>query len=332
MMMTLGKRIDAISALGRYMLSDDPDWQTSKAYAVQANAWFTPEHVDMATHHIAQYLSDRDRLHSWMHPYKFPDTPRRIGIVMAGNIPLVGFHDFLCTLLCGHHPYIKLSSKDQVLLPHLIQWLIQHEPVFANTIRCVEQLRGCEAYIATGSNNSARYFTQYFARFPHIIRQNRTSVAVLDGSETEEDLYLLGRDIFTYYGLGCRNVTQVCVPEGYSFDPLLHALTAYSHYMTHHKYKHNFDYHLSVYLLNNIPVLTNDVILLVANELPFSAVSVLHYRYYSDRKQLVEALHTDDQIQTIVGKDHTPFGMAQSPAPDEYADGVDTMAFLCGLD
>jgi hypothetical protein len=192
-------------------------------------------------------------------------------------------------------------------------------------------LKGCDAYIATGSNNSARYFEQYFARFPHIIRRNRTSVAVLDGTETTVELYLLGRDIFSYFGLGCRNVTQVCVPEGYDFVPLLKELDSYEPFMNHNKYRNNYDYHLALYLLNRVHYLSNGSLLMVENDIPFSAVSVVHYRYYTDKAELIRGLQQSADIQAVIGHGLIPFGAAQFPELDQYADGIDTMAFLSGL-
>lgn len=250
---------------------------------------------------------------------------------MAGNIPLVGFHDFLCGFVSGHELFLKLSSKDEVLLKHLIEKLYSWHPELENEIHIADNLKNCDAYIATGSNNTARYFEQYFGKYPNIIRRNRTSVAILEGDETEDELNALAKDVFTYYGLGCRNVTQVCVPKGYQFDKLLDVFAEDKDLIHHHKYKNNFDYHLAIYLLNKVPCLTNDMVLLVENELPFSAVSVLHYRYYTDMKALVKELEASNDIQTIVGRGFTPFGTSQQPSLSEYADGADTMKFLSEL-
>jgi hypothetical protein len=250
---------------------------------------------------------------------------------MAGNIPLVGFHDFLCGFLSGHTIFMKLSSKDEVLLRHLIEKLIEWEPEVAAQIHIADNLKNCDAYIATGSNNTARYFEQYFGKYPHIIRKNRTSVAILEGDETEDELYALAKDVFTFYGLGCRNVTQVCVPRGYDFATLQQVFQRYDEYILHHKYKNNYDYHYAIYLLNRVPHISNGSLLMVENELPFSAVSVLHYRYYDDMQALARELEQRNDIQTIVGRGFTPFGAAQVPSLSDYADGVDTMAFLCSL-
>jgi len=325
------KRIELLVRLGKYMLSEDELWLDIQDRAQRMNAWFTQEHINTAVKYIAEEFLDAEKLNEWIAEYTLPLESRKVGIVTAGNIPLVGFHDFLCGFISGHEIYLKLSSRDDVLLPHLIGKLAAWEPAVAQQIHIAENLKNCDAYIATGSNNTARYFEQYFARHPHIIRKNRTSVAILEGDETDRELAELGKDVFIYYGLGCRNVTQLCVPQGYDFLHLLETFNAYDHYIHHHKYKNNYDYHFAIYLLNKVPFLTNDSLMLVENKLPFSAVSVLHYRYYDDVKTLTHELESGKEIQTIVGRGFTPFGTAQKPSLNDYADGVDTMAFLCSL-
>ncbi len=325
------QRIGLLAKLGGYIKENGEAWQDVKRLAVVRNGWFTPEHIDEAAAHIAAEYLDEAALRAWISRYRPTTSPRKLGIVMAGNIPLVGFHDFLCGFLSGHKVLLKLSSKDTVLIAHLIKVLSEWEPAVLEQVHTAEMLKGCDAYIATGSNNTARYFEQYFGKYPHIIRRNRTSVAVLDGSETEEELEALGRDVFTYFGLGCRNVTQLCVPEGYDFSPFLQKMEAYKAFNDHNKYRNNYDYHLALYLLNRVPYLDNGSLLLVENPLPFSAVSVMHYRYYSDRETLLPELRGSADIQAIIGRGGLPFGTAQRPRLDDYADGVDTMAFLCAL-
>jgi hypothetical protein len=192
-------------------------------------------------------------------------------------------------------------------------------------------LKNCGAYIATGSNNSARYFEYYFAKYPHIIRRNRTSVAILDGTETPAELEALADDVMLYFGLGCRNVTKVFVPENYNFDPLLKALRKYLHLADHHKYKNNYDYNLALVLLGNAVHIAADNIILQESSSVFSPISVLHYSYYTDAAALGEELKVNNDLQCIVGHGFTPFGMAQQPSLSDYADGVDTMQFLTGL-
>ena len=325
------KRISLLSKLGDYLLGQSEDWQRIKTLAVVQNGWFTPEHIDEAVTQIATGYLDATKLRDWLSGYKLPDQPRKVGIVMAGNIPLVGFHDLLCGFLSGHNLLLKLSSKDTVLIEHMIRKLGEWDESVLEQIQTAEMLKGCDAYIATGTNNTARYFEQYFGKYPHIIRKNRTSVAVLDGSETTDEIAALGKDIFSYFGLGCRNVTQLCVPEGYDFTPFLQSMEAYRSFGDHNKYRNNYDYHLALYLLNRVPYLDNGSLLLVENDLPFSAVSVLHYRTYKNGAALIRELQQSPDIQAVIGHGALPFGTAQQPALSDYADGVDTMAFLCGL-
>ncbi len=329
--MNTEQRIDLLVRLGKYIAENGEAWQEAKQLAIIQNAWFTQEFIDLACSHISSEYLDEAKLRQWISKYQLPQTVAQVGIVMAGNIPMVGFHDFLCGLVSGQRLLLKLSSKDAVLIPHLVRKMSEWEPEILTQIHFAEMLKGCDAYIATGSNNTARYFEQYFAKYPHIIRRNRTSVAILDGSETAEDFTELGKDIFSYFGLGCRNVTQICVPEGYDFVPLLHNLESYHHFIDHNKYRNNYDYHLALYLLNRVRYLDNGSLLLVENEIPFSAVSVLHYRYYTDKAALLSELKQNNDIQAIVGSGGIPFGTAQHPALDDYADGVDTMEFLCNF-
>jgi len=330
-MLSIEKRIDVLSRLGQYILSNDTGWQEAKHRALLANSWFTQGNIDLAIKSIAENFLQKNKLQTWLKNYPLITHPKKLGIVMAGNIPLVGFHDFLCGFVSGHQLFLKLSSKDEVLIRHLIQQMINYEPVIAQQIIIADMLKGCDAYIATGSNNTARYFEQYFGKYPNIIRKNRTSVAILDGTETEEELSLLADDIFSYFGLGCRNVTQVCIPKGYDLTKLITTCDKYGDLILHHKYKHNYDYYLAIYLLNRVPYLTNDTMLLVENEVPFSAVSVLHYKYYDDIDTITKSLTDSDDIQCIIGHNHLPFGSAQCPTLSDYADGIDTMKFLSVL-
>lgn len=331
MSISLNRRLDLLQELGEYMRSNNAEWEEVKLRATGANAWFTLSHINIAAENIATEFLQKDKLSTWISGYTIPHTAKTVGIIMAGNIPMAGFHDFLCGFVSGHRLMLKLSSKDEVLLTHIVAKLTEWEHAVAEQVFVADRINNCDAYIATGSNNSARYFEQYFGKYPHIIRKNRTSVAVLDGSESDEELQLLADDVYQYFGLGCRNVTQLCVPEGYDFQRLLNIFRKNNYYADLHKYKNNYDYHLAIYLLNRVPYMSNESLLMVENELPFSAVSVLHYRYYSDRKALLLQLRNSEDIQAIMGHDLIPFGQSQKPALLDYPDGVDTMAFLCGL-
>lgn len=338
-MMELSQKLTALQRLGAYMSGQGTEeeretLQEVKQRAYVQNGWFTPEFIDLAISNICQYYLDQDKLRQWLAAYPGfgePAQQKKVGIVAAGNIPLVGFHDWLTGFLSGHEIRIKLSSKDSVLLPHLLNKLQEWHPEAAAYTSIQDMLKDCDAYIATGSNNSARYFNYYFAKYPHIIRRNRTSVAVLQGNESPEELEALADDVMLYFGLGCRNVTKVYVPEGYTFGPLLEAFTKYAYMADHNKYKNNFDYNLALFLLNSTPCLTNDSILLQENESIFSPISVLHYGYYSNREELEEQLRKNEDLQCLVARDAIPFGQAQKPSLSDYADGVDTAAFLHSL-
>jgi hypothetical protein len=331
--MNLQHRMHIMSALGDYMGSDSPGWQLAKNEASEKNGWFLPAFVDLAAARIREAFLLPRKLDEWTGRYPVPDRqpdPKTVGLVLAGNIPLVGFHDMLCVFISGHRQLIKPSSRDHVLVTHIVNWLWNHYPDTTDWIQTADILRGGDAYIATGSDHSARYFEQYFARFPHIIRRNRTSVALLDGTETTEELDRLSDDIQTYFGLGCRNVTQLLVPLGYDFIPLLGALRKYEYFTDAHKYRNNFDYNLAIALMNKQYYMSNGSILLIENENPVSPIGQLHYRYYSSAAEAL-TLMDREKIQCLVGHGHLPFGQAQHPGLSDYADGVDTMAFLISL-
>ena len=323
------------ASLGEHMLSDDASWLQARERASRENGWFTPEFINLALQQIAHSFLRRDLLESWAASYGLPGTaptPRNIGIVMAGNIPLVGFHDLLCVFISGHRAVVKASSKDRVLMEHLVakmaacsgeKW--QNDVVFA------DMLKNCDAYIATGSNNSAGYFEYYFGKYPHIIRRNRTSVAVLRGTESTEDLEKLADDVYQYFGLGCRNVTKIFVPTSYDFIPLLNTFKKYYYLADHHKYKNNYDYNLALHILNKQYYMSNNSLLLVENDSPFSPISQLNYSFYDDFQDLIASLRSREDLQCIVASGEVPFGQAQHPSLTEYADGVDTMKFLISL-
>jgi hypothetical protein len=332
--MDLQQRINLMVQLGKYMLSNDEEWLDIKNKAARDNAWFTEDFVNLSVSNIANQFLQEEKLENWAKNYLVNDTvsiPKNVGIVMAGNIPLVGFHDFLCVFISGHQQTIKASSKDEVLIKFLVKKLYEWEITVQNDVGFAENLKNCDAYIATGSNNSSRYFDYYFGKYPHIIRRNRTSVAVLDGTESEEDLNKLSDDIQLYFGLGCRNVTKLYVPKNYVFIPLLHALRKFDHYFLYHKYKHNYDYQLAILMMGNKFYMTNETVVFAENESIFSPVSQVNYEFYDDSIALSEKLLLNKDIQCIVGKEFTAFGTAQQPLLTDYADGIDTMAFLASI-
>ena len=332
--MNLQKRIDLLARLGNYMLSADEEWHEAKEKASLENTWFTPQFVDLSVNNIARSFLCKSNLDSWSIQYKLPQenkNPRIVGIVMAGNIPLVGFHDLLCVFISGHKALIKPSSKDEKLVKHLAKKLIEWDPEIDTLIQFSERLKNCEAYIATGSNNSSRYFEYYFGKYPNIIRRNRTSVAILTGKEKNEVLEKLADDVYQYFGLGCRNVTKIYVPTGYDFVPLLAAFKKYNHLADHSKYRNNYDYHLAIHILNNRFYMSNNSIMLVEDVSVFSPISQLNFEYYEDKEQLISSLKIRTDLQCIIGNGFLDFGSAQSPSVTDYADGVDTLKFLTSL-
>ena len=331
--MNLQNRIEVMAVLGEYLQKNNEEWQTVKQTATQKNPWFTEEFINKATEAITNQFLNKEKLINWCSHYHLDDliTPKNIGIVMAGNIPMVGFHDFLSVFISGHTQTVKLSSKDDILMPHLIQKIGEWAQESKNRIIIAQQLKGCDAYIATGGNQSAVYFEQYFSKYPNIIRKNRTSVAILSGSETDEELKNLAEDIQSYFGLGCRNVTKIYVPENYDFIPFLNSFKSFNHFREHHKYSNNYDYQLSILLLNNIKYMSNENLLLVEDEKIFSPISVLHYEFYQNRDKTIEKLNKNDEIQCIVGSNQIQFGQSQNPDLFSYADGIDTLEFLLSL-
>ena len=327
--MKIQNRIELLAHLGKYLQNGSSEWQQTQLEASQKNPWFIPEFITLSIKNIAEQFLDENKLSEWVNQYQIPEnsSSNNIGIVMAGNIPMVGFHDFLCAFVCGHKQTIKLSSKDDVLLKHLVTQMIQWEPKAQELVAFAENLKSCDAYIATGSNNSARYFDYYFSKYPHVIRRNRTSAAILNGKESPEQLELLADDISVFFGLGCRNVTKLFVPGNYDFIPLLEALKKYSFLGEHHKYKNNYDYYLSIQIMNNRFYMTNGSIVLVENDSLFSPISQLNYSFFTDEKIVLESLTKNPDVQCLIGST-IPFGNAQKPALNDYADGVDTMQFL----
>ena len=328
--MYLEQRIDLLARLGEYCLSKAPAWEAARHRAHAQNGWFIPEFIEEAVKQIATQFLQRGKLEEWAARYELaaePEAVKTVGLIMAGNIPLVGFHDLLAIFVSGHRQLIKPSGRDEALVRHLVGQLVEMDERVAGRIGFADRLNGCDAYIATGSNNSARYFDYYFGKYPNLIRRNRTSVSILTGEESPEELAALADDVNLYFGLGCRNVTQIAVPAGYDFLPLLEAFGKYQFLSDLTKYKHNYDYQLTLLILNKKYYMTNGSILLTEDASPFSPISVLHYVYYRPG-EAPPAPEASDEIQCIVGRGHVPFGRAQQPGLADYADGVDTMEFL----
>ncbi|MBX2916288.1 MAG: acyl-CoA reductase [Cyclobacteriaceae bacterium] len=322
----LGNRIKSLNKAGREQLYER---------ASLSNAWFTTASVQNALDGITLFL-ESETLRSWTSQYPPAPNQKTVGIAMAGNIPLVGFHDLLCVLISGHNALVKLSSQD-ALMEVLINWLIEIEPHFANQIKIEERLNAAEAMIATGSDNTSRYFEYYFRSRPHIIRKNRSSCAVIMGEEPNDALMELGKDVFTYFGLGCRNVAKVFIPEEYSFTNLLDAWQPYQEIIHHHKYANNYDYQKSILLVNQTPFFDSGFVLVTESANLVSPISVVFFERYLDQTDLHQKIQSHaEKLQCIVSANgwypnSVPFGKAQKPEVWDYADDVDTMKFLSVL-
>jgi hypothetical protein len=338
--MKIQERIDAFAELGeilRNSLSGKEEcratWLPELINAQQiVNPWFTPENVTAAIKAVAEELTPQNLL-QWTIGYPHLQIERKpvtAGIIMAGNIPLAGFHDFLSVLISGNHLIAKTSSKDPALIVKLGEILCSVEPRFRERIKFTDgQLKNFDVVIATGSNNSSRYFEQYFGKYPNIIRKNRNSIAIIEGNETEDELENLGSDVFLYFGLGCRSVSKVFIPSGYELKSLARKWEAFASVINHLKYANNYDFSKAVYLINKENFFDTGYILMKEDRGLSSPVAVLYFEYYSSVSDLLHVTESQkENIQCIVGHSDVPFGSAQSPYLWDYADRIDTLEFL----
>ncbi|UAB80744.1 acyl-CoA reductase [Marixanthomonas sp. SCSIO 43207] len=352
--MQLQQRINAFSTLGRFLeqfssensvrnddIPKNDEFFSEMSQKIQTakhhNGWFTKDNIHFSFKSWSQALTEAN-IKKWVSNYSISAVePKTVAVIMAGNIPLVGFHDFLSVLITGNKVLAKLSSNDKQLLPFLSKYLIAIEPEFEDYIEFSEEkLPNFDAVIATGSDNTARYFDYYFGKYPNIIRKNRNSVAVLTGTETQEDMEQLADDIFRYFGLGCRNVSKLYVPKGYNFDTFFKGMYSWKHVINNHKYINNYDYNKAVYLMSELPLLDNEFLLLKEDSGFSSPISVVFYEVYEtldDVKNIVK--NESANIQAVVSNsdkiEGINFGEAQSPNLWDYADGVDTLDFLLKL-
>lgn len=333
------KLVNAFVLLGKYIENEHQEIELLVENAYQHNTWFSPNETKHALN-AWKGLLKKEALENWLSNYPIRiGEPKKVGLILAGNIPMVGFHDVCSVLLAGHIAQIKLSSQDTVLIKHLLSKLIEFEPSLSSKIIYEDRMNTIDAIIATGSNNSARHFDFYFGKIPNIIRRNRNSIAVITGNETAEDFVNLGEDIFRYYGQGCRNVSKVFVPRDYNFSPMLDALEVFNYIGDQSKYLNNYNYYKSIYLVNREHHLDNGFLLLKENETMQAPLSVLYFEYYDDINLLKEKLKSqEEQIQCIVVEENlnlhnqqVPFGKSQAPGWADYADRVDTVKFLTEL-
>jgi hypothetical protein len=339
------QRMSSLVQLGAAMktLADAPQWpgyacgisetefnnfRSSEILASQKNGWFTIKEIRRALRSWSATLT-AEKVENWLSHYTSHHHQARIGIICAGNIPMVGLHDVICVIMSGRNAVIRLSSDDDVLIPAVLSLWKSIDPEIDAQHEWVEgKLPPTDAVIATGSNNTLRYFEYYFSNKPHLFRNNRTSIAILDGSETEEELHLLGYDIFSYFGLGCRSISKVFLPEGYDLQRIFAALFPFREIVQHHKYGNNYDYHRALWMMNSEPILENGFIILRESEALHSPVASLFYEYYKNAADLNRKLQEiKPQLQCVVGKGYIPFGSSQLPELHDYADDIDTLQF-----
>jgi hypothetical protein len=336
--LTAEKLIIAFHKLSDFLNQPDDEFNRATELAIHHNAWFQPEEVSRSLSSLKEMLNP-EAVEKWFEQIKVTESPKNIGMILAGNIPMVGFHDIICVLATGNTAVIKLSSSDNILLPALLKQLVIIEPALSERIVFTERLKDFDAIIATGSNNSSRYFDYYFGKVPNIIRKNRNSIAVLNGKERAEDITLLGHDIFDYFGLGCRNVSKIYLPEGYEIRNFFEPLEVFQPVINHFKYNNNYDYNKSIYLVNSAAHFDNGFLLLKEDAGLSSPLAVLYYEYYKNLEELNEKLiPMQDDIQCVVtnmelqlDSDTVTFGQSQHPALWDYADNVNTITFLNSL-
>ncbi len=340
--MKLKDRINVLVELGVSLKNNSKTLNNTKKKAYAENKWFTIENIDKSLNAIVSEFLDRDKLKNWTSKYSINDNKpsKKIGLILAGNIPFVGFHDLLSVFVSGHNCVLKLSSKDYILMKYIIDELTKIEPKISQKIIITERINDIDGVIATGSNNTYRYFEYYFGKYPNILRKNRNGVAVISGDENDEDYNNLANDIFEYFGLGCRNVAKIYVPEQYNFTQLLSILDEHKYLKEHNKYMNNYDYNLAISMLNKDNIYQGETVFLKEDISYLSRIASVNFEYYSSTDTLNKRLKQDDElIQVISTKTgnlldfdrEVIFGDTQKPSLEDYADGVDTMQFLTSL-
>lgn len=333
--MTKNQRVKAFTKLGEWMQNPDQETRNIISTLFHKNAWYTTENVHKQFKAIGNNLT-QDKLQDWLHTFPDTNSSKSVGLILAGNLPLVGFSDILAVLITGFNVQIKASSEDAGLTALVLSQLIQIEPSFKAKISFVDKLVDFDLIIATGSNNSSRYFEYYFSKQPHIIRKNRNSIAVISGNEEDEQLHNLGYDIFDYFGLGCRSVSKIFIPKGYQISRFFERIESFSSIKDHHKYNNNYDYNKSIYLINKDRHYDNGFLLLKEDTQIASPMAVLFYQEYETIQEVEQYINTrKEEIQCIVATDSLSvdvpqftLGASQYPALDDYADGINVLEFL----
>ena len=331
--MNLEERINAFSRLGRFLKQNSNLEFTQKIKDAEVqNPWFTLENQKQAINAWANHLTAKN-LKAWLIPYHLKENKSslQVLIIMAGNIPLVGFHDLLSVLITGNNVIVKMSVEDNIILPFIVKKLIVINPEFENRIQFVEDIKDkkINAVIATGSDNSSKYFNYYFKDVKKIIRKNRKSLAILDGTENQNDLNELAKDIFSYFGLGCRNISKLFLPKGYDLNKLFETFFSFEKIIESKKYANNYDYHKAIFLMGNHKITDNGFLLLKEDTSLQSPLAMLYYEFYSEMEEVDNFISDNkEKLQSVVSKKHIAFGQSQNPNLWDYADGVDTIEFL----
>lgn len=338
-MLSIKERIELIVNAGEKLkgYASNEELQRTISLAGSENHWFTEQNIKKSIGAITEKYTDASKLNQWIKKYELVENnkPKILGLLLAGNIPFVGIHDVIAGFVIGHYLKLKYSDKDTYLMKLFVKLIVDQNPKAQPYFEEVERMNNIDMVIATGSNNTARYFDYYFGKMPNIIRKNRVSVAVLGPNTTEEELKQLGEDVFSYFGLGCRNISKMYLPKGYKIEKIMEAFEDWKELVLHNKYKNNFDYNYAIYLLNKVKFFTNGSLITIEDDSLYSRISCLHFSYYEDEGSLRnEILALQDELQCIVanvnieGVKTYGFGQTQAPELWDYADGVDTMEFL----
>lgn len=338
-MLSLKERIGLVVEAGKSLKNHESNELILAAMnmAGSENQWFTANNIKKSIDSITEKYTAEEKLNKWIERYQVPENtePKVLGLLLAGNIPFVGIHDVIAGFITGHYLKLKFSDKDTYLMKMFVKLITDQNPQAKIYFEEVERMNDIDLVIATGSNNTARYFDYYFGKKPNIIRKNRVSVAVLDPKTSMDELKHLGEDVFSYFGLGCRNVSKLYLPKGYRIEKIMEAFEDWKDWVMHNKYKNNFDYNYAIYLLNKVKFFTNGSLITLEDEGLYSRISCLHFSYYENKSDIINTLKThENELQCVVsnveleGVKTYKFGETQAPELWDYADGIDTMDFL----